>query len=412
MINLQKSEKIPIKDYIIVYLAFAFSSTSFFSVDRIKVALFFIILFIVYLNDINRSRINNNVLVFFLYLFAIFLAQSIYFGEANFSAFVFLLATNIFLPIFVLSITRKNFIDAYINIIFFFSITSIIFWSLSNLSPTFYAFTETIPIKFNTDLNPENLKMFIIYTYEKATVYNIIRNPGPTWEPGGWAVFLTIALMFSLLKSKQFFTIKNIFIIINLITTFSTTAYIATSILILYFIFTSERVNMFIKVIAFPTFLFLFSLIFNNAEFMKEKIENSYLDAQDKNITEVTSGRFFSIRKAVNSISRYPIIGRGLVSATSAKSGEDESSGYGIIDIGVRFGILGLLLYLIILFRSIKILCNSSGLYNQYFVMIFYLVILIHFISQTVYSSIIPLMIFFVGPANILPNIFKVSKIN
>jgi uncharacterized membrane protein len=404
MSELSKKEAKPsFLDYVIVYLAFAFSATSYFFADKYKLTGFIVIVAILFFRGRFTDRFNNNMKLFLVYFVFIYLSQSMLFEKTNNLAFIFILGRSVLLPFFLLSITRRTFIPAYINIIIFFSIVSLIFWALSNLYPNFYEFTSTIPVKYGTDLLPDNNKMFIIYTYESVSVYGIIRNPGPTWEPGGWAVFLTLALILNMMRGKKLFTIANILIIANIITTFSTTGYLGLAIIFLHFLMFSKTTNAIIKILSVPIFLYWFFIFYNSSEFMSQKIQTSIEDAKNRNITETRSGRFFTLRKAAVTFARYPVSGRGLIAATYAEEGEEEGSGYGIIDLGSRFGIPALILYLIILFRSIKLLNRISGVQNKLFAITAFIVLLLHLLSQTVYITPILLMIFFIYPSSLVP---------
>jgi uncharacterized membrane protein len=208
-----------------------------------------------------------------------------------------------------------------------------------------------------------------------------------------------------MMRSNKLLTLKNILIILNILSTFSTTGYLGLALIFLYFLMFSKTVNSFIKLISVPLFIYLFFIFYGSSEFMNQKIQNSIEDARNKNITENRSGRFFTLRKAINTFARYPISGRGLVSATYAEEGEDEGTGYGIIDLGSRFGIPGLILYIIILFKSISLLNKSSGVQNRLFTLTAYTVLLLHLFSQTVYMTPILLMIFFVYPSSLIPEI-------
>jgi len=399
----KKATLATVLDYVIIYLAFAFGTTSFFSADKYKLTIFILIAASLFFREKYSDKFNNNMKLFLVYFVFLYFSQSLMFEKTNNMAFVFILARSILLPFFLLSITKDRFISVYINIIVFFSITSLLFWVFSNLYPNFYEFTGTIPQDYHTDLLPENNKMFIIYTYERVTVYGILRNPGPTWEPGGWAVFLTLALLLNMMKSKHLFSFKNILIIANIITTFSTTGYLGLALIFMYFLMYSKTINPLLKVISIPIFLILFLNFYESSEFMNQKIQTSIEDAKNRNITETRSGRFFTFRKALITYARYPISGKGLVSATTAEEGEDEGSGYGIIDIGARFGIPALIMYLIILFRSIRMLNINSGKQNKAFTIIFFMVLVLHLLSQTVYATPILLMIFFIYPSKMVP---------
>jgi hypothetical protein len=368
---------------------------------------FILISCLIYFNRKDKAKFNNTLVMFCSYFVFIFIIQSQLFGETNTKAFVFLLGSAIILPFFLLSITKQNFIQAFIDIIFFFSITSLAFWILSNIFPSFYEFTSNIPIKYKTDLIEGNNKMFIIYAFENSRVYNIIRNPGPTWEPGGWAVFLTIAMIFNLLINKRLINIKNLLFIINILSTFSTTAYIALAVIILHFLLFSTGLNFLIKVLAIPLFIYISLNIFKNAEFMQKKIDYTIQSGKEKNITEERSGRFFGLRKAIVSFSRHPFSGRGIVNITEAGEGEDEGTGYGILDLGTRFGVIAIVFYIYFLFKSLSLLNKSSGIQNKAFTLTMFIIVILHVLSQTVYSTPLLMMLLFVSVAKVVPSFNK-----
>ena len=69
------------------------------------------------------------------------------------------------------------------------------------------------------------------------------RNCGFTWEPGGFACFLILAIIINLASNK--FKIRNkslMILILSLITTFSTTGYMAFAFIMIWYLFNTELI--------------------------------------------------------------------------------------------------------------------------------------------------------------------------
>lgn len=96
------------------------------------------------------------------------------------------------------------------------------------------------------------------------------RNAGCSWEPGRYAVMLSLGIAISVLKKGV--SIKNkklIWLLLALITTFSTTGYIAT--IMILFIFYVKKVN-FLYVLYSIIFIIPIYFIVVNVPFLADKI--------------------------------------------------------------------------------------------------------------------------------------------
>ena len=49
----------------------------------------------------------------------------------------------------------------------------------------------------------------ILYTFDPIAMKDY-RNPGPFWEPGAFAVYLIVALIFNIIKEGNLLTKKNV----------------------------------------------------------------------------------------------------------------------------------------------------------------------------------------------------------
>lgn len=384
-----------VRNYLLIYLAFAFSVTSFFLADRYKWLFFTLFLLVFFI--FRREKINKILIFSILYLTYIFVSQLLSFGEGKVSTFISIIAFIVFIPYAILQYVGINFKTYYINILLFFSIISLVFWLASTLSPQFYEFTSTIPWNYKTDLYPENYKQFIIYTYEPARIGEITRNPGPTWEPGGFAEFLILALILNMLDSKRFFNLKNVIFIITILTTFSTGAYLGLMIIFIYKIM-SANIHTVYKFLFVPfTLLFLF-ILFTNISFLKDKIEDQIREQSTTKLNSTTTGRFYAFRKSILVISKYPLTGRGLLSATNAKEYSEENLAYGFYSWAARIGIIGFLFYYYLMYKSLVLYNKIYKTQRIYFPLFAFIAILIQQFNEMGVSSVIFFMLIFISP--------------
>lgn len=131
-----------------------------------------------------------------------------------------------------------------------------------------------------------------IYMHNPRGVYDsIIRNSGFMWEPGAYSCVLIFMLVYRLHKLEYRLDLKTWAVIIALLTTFSTSGFIAFLFVIIISLLRNKKIKkMFAPVI--PVIIVLLIIFgynfYTTNEFMSKKIE-TYLDTQD-DIKEVDDG--------------------------------------------------------------------------------------------------------------------------
>lgn len=373
------------------YFSFAIGGTFLWS--RGNLLLLFVITGLIILFSQKKIKFDRTLGLIIIYLTIIYILQTLFFGEGNLQAFVFLILVTIILPYMFLKIIGLKFIHYFVNVIYFFSILSLIFFILTNLSSEFYSLSSKFPQYLGLDKAAD--EQYLIYTYETQTVLGMIRNPGPVYEPGAWAVFVLLAICFNVLTNKKLFNIKNILFIITIITTFSTAGFLSLSILILYFLLFS-KMNYILKWIVLPLALYFIIDSFLTYDFLFPKIEDQYSIQSNQRLSLATSGRFYGFRKAINSITTYPLIGRGIVVTSAVDVHSPLDYGYGLITAGAKFGMIALIFYLIYLVKSMKYLSQVFNIKNRFFYMFFATATILSLSSQTLFLSPIFLMIIYV----------------
>lgn len=319
------------------------------------------------------------------------------FSSENLSYYFFLFYA-IFIAFIHIRVYGRDLFPLYEHIMVFFSAISLVLWGMGVLFP----FTRELFHLFPSTGQSHNV--FYLYNWMfpmKDQIYgSLIRNAGCSWEPGRFAIMLIPAILINL--SREGITFrgnKNIVILLcALASTMSTTGYsIVMLIYSLYWVqeFNTNRVLTFLF-IALPLSYFIFSL-----DFMGEKIEDR------ANFEGLTRGRVHIIEyhakqsgdKYVGSLDRFesayfewinfqqePLLGYGR-NTDHSWFRQNVSKNYvltgGLVKIPSQYGIfVGMLLYILLLYSSIKI--SRTCWYQERYA--FALVLLLSSISYPVFT--------------------------
>jgi hypothetical protein len=382
-------------NYFVAFFIVVYSGLNFFvaqNYTKVLISLFAIGLFIYY-----RKRINYKILLLIFYIIGIIIIQSIFWGGSAFTALTYIIFF-IIVPYSILKAVGYNYNEWIVNILVFYALISLVFWTLTNVSPSFYNSLYSLAEKLGTDPRDINNEMagrseqFILYTYEPNRVGPFIRNPGPFHEPGAFAVFLIYGLIFNTLITGSFINKKNSILSIALITTFSTAGYIAFIFLISFYVWVSKlhgglKISLFLSLIMI-SFLFYFSF-----EMMGKKVDDQYSSQAKVSLDTPTSGRIIGARKAIYVLSKYPLWGRGFQASTLATIDSPEGAGYGFMSFAARIGIPGILIFFFFFFKSIRQYCFLYG-FNKRFASFSFIALLIVLFAQAHIQSILFFMLF------------------
>jgi hypothetical protein len=181
-----------------------------------------------------------------------------------------------------------------------------------------------------------------------------LRNSGMFWEPGAFAGYIILAFLFYLGNFKKLFEahkFKILILLLALITTFSTTGYLVLFLVVItnvYFEY-SKKLGMFILPL-----LALFSIvafvIYNDSNFLRQKIENQYVESLDRDEGEFAPDRIGAFLFDMHYIEKHPIIGNGLHEETRYADhpwlmGEKLGHGNGFSNFLATMGVLSFLLF-------------------------------------------------------------------
>lgn len=348
---------------------------------------------VVFLSRKYRFYSSNWKTLFFLSV--VFILQLLKFKGAPISIFSPLLVIMTCMMSAIL--LRDNFIRIFLNIVYFFALTSLILWVI-NLIPSGHHIINNIAsalprlgwenlynMESNTVFNARTLYLFTISDFES----NIARNYGPFWEPGRFTIYLTLAMALNLYgNNEKLLSNKNIIFFLTNLTTFSTTGYFAMAIILFAYIVGNHKIGKFSRIVLF-VILFGVSLSVWELDFMSEKIN------EQSTQLDVTYSRFGAIVYHWSQIVESPFIGYGPYLSTTFT--DLAISPNGITDLVRYFGIpMSALLY-ILLFKGVR---NLIGIDARLFTFSLYIAILALCFSQTITHSPFFFLLYFFGLHN------------
>ncbi len=245
---------------------------------------------------------------------------------------------------------RIHFFNLYIKMLSVLSILSIPFWLLNQFS------------SWGIQLANPFLKSTFFYTMfpvgsNETTI--LIRNSGMFWEPGAFAGYIILALIFIVIinKSFSFKNFKTEFLILStaLITTQSTTGYLLYGILIIMHFALQYS---FLRIIVLPVLFILVSTIYVQVEFLQNKIVSQYESALELDRREISNTRMGSLVMDWQYIISSPLFGNSLHENNRWRFHpwvkEDIGHGNGMSNFIVWWGIPFFIFWLYCLYKHIE----------------------------------------------------------
>ena len=318
---------------------------------KLSSVFFVILIFVAFGNNIENKK-KKDMLKWGRFLVVIFIAQYItlhdltLLGSINF-------VSKLYAAILIASLLREKISEVYFRVMYIICLISLFFY-VQNLMGIYYPALE---------INKESANSLIIFTqyFEGDYVTGLVRNSGMFWEPGAFAGYIIVAFMLNIRnldevwrKHKQ----KCLILIIALLTTMSTTGYVAFSIVIVYFtkkIIRSRLVFFWAFFILFGAFFYLYV----NSDFLGSKIESQYQEALTQDDTDNNFSRFGTIVFDWQYIIEHPLFGNGLMAETRyAKHlayydyDDLQAFGNGLTGIIASMGILFFFTFLTAMYRN------------------------------------------------------------
>ena len=279
------------------------------------------------------SRFVNYASVFI----AIFLLQIIAIPGISFNSQLFALI-RIFIGVGFFCLLGKNFVHEYIRVMTFLSGISLVCYSYTLLIGPL----PGIPIT-------RVVQSLVLYTQMVHDDIGLIqRNCGMFWEPGAYQGYLNIGIAFALLSAPSRERTKSlVLMIIALLTTQSTTGYVALGFSVIFYIYNFSRMSsgkrFFTSIIVCVIVVYMYYRL----DFLAEKINTNLQD------TDSAQGRVNDYVRFSSLIAEYFL--------TGINFGEIEVvSGNGFVVMILYYGIIGAIYYVIRLWKNISSQLSSK----------------------------------------------------
>ncbi|ULQ57951.1 hypothetical protein KJS94_07025 [Flavihumibacter rivuli] len=179
--------------------------------------------------------------------------------------------------VFTVAIIGTHFIEVYLRVMFVIAIISLVFFvPILVYPPALGIILSASPIKITMATEVygwEQVSQNILIMNFNSTFEGLRRNSGPFWEPAVYSSFLLIALVLSTLQSRSVFSKRSIVFLLATLSTFSTTAYLATGFFVFLYYLLVYKDPVF-RLISLVSFFIISIIIYFNVEFLGKKIEN------------------------------------------------------------------------------------------------------------------------------------------
>jgi hypothetical protein len=375
-----KNEKYYLINIVLVFLLLLISGFGYFKNsigDDISISVVFSIVVVIIMFMESKVLILNKKAIWFgVYFLILMLVNVIIFDFFRYQVFLgFIL--RFLTACIVLAAVRDDFITLYIKVLYLIAVTSLVTFVLMIF--------HIIPVNTLESIHfviPSNIE----YRLLMGEAFNIIRNTGPFWEPGAFGGYLILAFFFNVfLFNKKVSEKTNLIFIITILTTQSTTAYIAMIIIFIFQYLRLYKKNIIAVFIILLLVAGLISLMFSSP-LIGGKIITQYeyfIKYLDGNILDWNSQRFLSTYTDLLYFLNNPVFGVGLNSDIRFNNQyyiDGAISTNGWMNFLVRWGVTGFVVYFAAYYKTIQKLINQ---YQAPSSVLIYFVIVLIFISSS-----------------------------
>jgi len=290
----------------------------------------------------------------------VYMLQTFLFGSPFY--FALTLGIRLITIYFAVKLIGQDFVKIFIQSMKIISIVSLAIWLFQTFGG--YGVLMTIANKFNNlgveanDVLVLNRPTFIIYTIqtlEKGQLF--VRNSGPFWEPGLFALYLNIVLFINLFVKKNILDKTNLLFIICILSSFSTTGFIALILNLSFVALLNKSVSLPKKVFMI-TFLAISVPIIFSLPFMRDKIEENYSKSN------LSYSRFGAAIVHWNIVHDFPLTGMPSGEKLMTKfysEYADNISPNGVTAMFTKYGVLAGFFYYFLLYKTSRTFMELFG---------------------------------------------------
>lgn len=276
------------------------------------------------------------------------LLQAVFLGFISLP-FVLGFLLKILLAYIIFSKVGSKFSLNFFYVLFWVSIVSFPFYLVHFVNPTI-------------DIGPIiSSKSVFFYTFRMPTaIESNVRNSSLFWEPGAYQAYLNICFFLNFVNIKFLYKherFKLLFLVLCLLTTFSTTGYVLFFLLLLAYLIKYSKVHKGTIFLLSFVLLSLGAYLFFTLDFLNEKIVAQNERAFERNSNdEFDPNRLGALLFDMHYIEKSPFIGNGFHESTRFRDHPELISlieetgsighGNGLSDFIASAGFLGFLFYL------------------------------------------------------------------
>ena len=385
-------------DYIIFILLLAFTTFEyFFREDKLAVAISLFAIGVVVYKGLYR---NYNMSYSIIAICAMLMWSLIQSALIPWRSLVqpISLGISLFGAMSIAIIVKDRFVSIFVTTMYYIAIVALVVYLLC-LDPTIQSFLINDLTQNFTSLNVEAAmiegggKNFIIHNFAAGDnvleATDMLRNCGPFWEPGMFAIFLNIALFLHNIVEKQNLPLCNIILVAALVTTFSTGGYVCGLLVLLLYIIVGRQ-NHIVSAVCIVLFIVL-AQYFMQLEFIGEKA----MDQSEEFEIGSDVSRFGAFLTQLEMIKDHPVLGGAKISDYSLYA-DNRTLASGTLLPFVNYGIPIGLCYMAIMLQSLIELVKSKG-QKVIAGVVFFILLLVLSFSQTILLSLWMMTIIFVG---------------
>ncbi|WP_439183597.1 O-antigen ligase family protein [Carboxylicivirga taeanensis] len=390
-----------ITDYLLVYLLVAFSGIPFFYRARVEVLLV-CMLFPLAVFIYRRKRIDKLFIAYVVVAMVIQAGQMLKFYYLPMTSFLGLHIRLLFAYLIIRTVGTK-FPAYFITLLVVSVVISWLFYFPSYISSFESLLTDRITPLFEHPFYkasnykvPDNLIVYTANTKGEAIGW-LKRNSGPFWEPGAFAGFIIVALLFNVIMSKQLLNRNGVLLMAGLITTFSTSGLVVLGLLITVYVY--FRSNLLKRLLLLPVLLIVFITLYNRVDFIGAKIQSKIAFT-----SQTYNTRFKSGLTDLKDLTKSPFVGLGQAKETRFAGETDERTIHrnnGVTNFLATFGLVGFSLYFILMYSSFQSLCNYYGFDRRFAVWALLIILMIGFseeyFSKVFFMALSMMVILFAG---------------
>jgi hypothetical protein len=266
---------------------------------------------------------------------------------------VIFLFKYIFLSFMFVVVLKEKAVVYIVTVMAHLTVLSLFFYffQMIGFAEELYRYSSALNLQSN--INIEGYTNFVVFTFTKNR--HDYANSGFSWEPGASGCFLILTLLLHFFTTQFRFDKKSKILILGIITTFSTTTYLAFIVLLfLTYRFRERRINRWFFIL-----LPLFIVLLITVPFLGNKIvETYYLDLSDlnrlsflekyyhKQKEQIPLNRFGSLKYIYDTFQEKLILGVTNKYDVILNRKMDVNISNGIFDFLAKFGLVSYILLL------------------------------------------------------------------